>query len=43
MEPGLFFKMKKGQHISSTMYRDQVLMRPLNDFWTESFLNIEEP
>jgi transposase len=43
MGPGLFFNVPKGEHINSKMYRDQVLAGPLNDFWTESFLDVADP
>ena len=35
--------MEKGQHVNSTIYRDQILLGPLKDFWEESFGDIDEP
>jgi hypothetical protein len=43
MGPGIFFRTAKGEHINSTVYRDQVLLGPLQDFWTEAFLDIRDP
>ena len=40
--PGLFFEVEKGKHINSIMYHDQVLAGPLNDFWSESFLEADQ-
>ena len=34
--PGLFFKLEKGQKITSLVYRDQVLLGPLKTFVDES-------
>ena len=31
--PGMFFELEPGVHINSTVYRDQVLTGPLQDFW----------
>jgi transposase len=43
MGPGVFFRTSKGQNITSTIYRDQILLGPLQDFWTESFLDLKDP
>ena len=32
MGPGFFFDLEAGKHINSTVYRDQVLTGPLQDF-----------
>jgi len=34
--PGFFFKLEKGQKITSVVYRDQVLLGPLKTFVDES-------
>jgi hypothetical protein len=43
MGPGIFFRTPKGTSITSTVYRDQILLGPLQDFWTESFLDLKDP
>ena len=43
MGPGMFFELEPGVHINSTVYRDQVLTGPLQDFWFEAYGDIEEP
>jgi len=43
MGPGMFFRTLKGSNITSTVYRDQVLLGPLQDFWVESFLDLKNP
>ena len=40
---GLFFDLKSGQKINSVIYRDQVLLGPLKDFYMESLIDISEP
>ena len=37
MGPGMFFDLKKGETIDSIVYRDQILLGPLQQFWEESF------
>ena len=43
MGPAIFFRTLKGSNITSTVYRDQVLLGPLQDFWIESFLDLKNP
>jgi transposase len=43
MGPGLFFQLKPKQKISSTIYRDQVLLGPLKKFREESLSDISDP
>ena len=43
MGPGVFFRVLKGTNITSTVYSDQILLDPLQDFWTESFLDLKNP
>ena len=43
MGPGLFFELEAGKQINSTVYQDQVLIGPLQDFWWEAFGDITEP
>ena len=43
MGPGFFFKLEKGQKITSIVYRDQVLLGPLKTFVDESRLKGFEP
>jgi transposase len=43
MGPGLFFQLKAGEKINSTIYRDQVLLGPLKTFYEESKSDIPEP
>jgi DDE superfamily endonuclease len=43
MGPGVFFRTPKGTNITSTIYRDQILLGPLQAFWTESFLDVKDP
>jgi len=40
MRPGLFFDLKSGQKITSTIYRDQVLLGSLKQFRDESYKDI---
>ena len=42
MNPGLFFDLSKGKHVNSTIYRDQVFLKSLKDFWKESFEDVLE-
>lgn len=43
MGPRLFFNLDEGQTVNSTIYRDQILLGPLKDFWEESFGDVSEP
>jgi transposase len=43
MGPGLFFDLDKGETVNSTVYRDQILLGPLQQFWEESFEDIALP
>src|SRR5438045_9088846 len=43
MGPGLFFDLKPEQKINSVIYRDQVLLGPLKDFFLKSLVDIPEP
>jgi len=40
---GVFFELEDGQNVNSTIYRDQILLGPLKDFWEESFGDVDEP
>ena len=39
----LFFEAEKEQHIDLTVYQDQVLARPLNNFWCDCSLDVTKP
>jgi transposase len=43
MGPGVFFNLAKGESVDSTIYRDQILLGPLQQFWEESFESISCP
>ena len=43
MGPGGFFTLEDGQTIDSTIYRDQILLGPLKQFWEEAFEDFGEP
>jgi transposase len=43
MGPRLFFDLEDGQKVNSSVYRDQILNRPLREFWEESFGDVPEP
>ena len=43
MGPSLFFELEDGKKVNSTIYRDQILTGPLQEFWEESFADLEEP
>ena len=43
MGPGLFFDLEKGESVNSTVYRDQILLGPLQQFWEESFGDVTVP
>ena len=40
---GLFFDLERGESINSTVYRDQILLGPLQQFWEESFGDVTLP
>ena len=39
----VFFELKKRQTVNFVVYQDQILLSLLRDFWTESFLDVNEP
>jgi len=43
MGPGMFFELEDGKKVNSTIYRDQILKGPLQEFWEESFGDLEVP
>jgi transposase len=43
MGPGVFFELEDGKKVDSTVYRDQILKGPLQEFWEESFGDVDEP
>jgi hypothetical protein len=43
MRPGVFFELEDGKKVNSTIYRDQILKGPLQEFWEESFGDVQEP
>ena len=43
MGRGFFFDLEAGKRINSTVYRDQVLLGPLKEFWEEAFGDVTEP
>jgi len=43
MGPGVFFELENGKKVNSTIYRDQILKGPLQEFWEESFEDVQEP
>jgi transposase len=43
MGPGVFFDLEDGEKVNSTIYRDQILLGPLKEFWEESFGDVQEP
>jgi len=43
MGPGVFFELEEGQKVNSMVYRDQILLGPLKDFWEEAFGDVQEP
>jgi len=43
MGPGVFFNLDDGKKVNSTIYRDQILTEPLQEFWEESFGDMEVP
>ena len=43
MGPGVFFELEHGKKVNSTIYRDQILTGPLQEFWEESFGEVAVP
>jgi len=43
MGPGGFFHIEGGESINSEVYRDQILLGPLRQFWEEAFEHFETP
>lgn len=43
MGPGGFFHLEDGETITSTIYRDQILLAPFKQFWEEAFEEFSEP
>jgi transposase len=43
MDPGIFFRITRGEYINSTIYHNQILLGSLQDFWIEIFLDIRDP
>ena len=43
MGPDVYFDLEAGKHINSTVYRDQVLTGPLQDFWWETSGDVTDP
>jgi transposase len=43
MGPGVFFELEEGKKVNSTIYWDQILTGPLQEFWEESFGDLQEP
>ena len=41
MRSGDFFDLKKEEKMNSIIYRDQILLRSLQQFWKESFEDIK--
>jgi len=41
--PGVFFDLEGGMKVNSTVYRDQILSGRLQEFWEESFGDVQEP
>ena len=37
----IFFDLGTNEHVNSTVYRDQILLGPLQDFWLESFCDVD--
>jgi len=42
MEPGVFFDLREGESINSVVYWNQILLRPLKEFWEEFFGDLKE-
>jgi len=43
MGPGVFFDLEKGQSVDSAVYLNQILLKPLQQFWEKSFKDIRMP
>jgi transposase len=43
MGPGVFFELEDGKKVNSTIYQDQTLTGPLQEFSEESFEDVEQP
>ena len=43
MGPSVFFNLDDGKKVNSTIYCDQILTGPLQEFWEESFGDVEVP
>ena len=43
MGPDVFFELEDGKKINSTIYQDQILIELLQEFWKESFGDVEVP
>ena len=41
MGPGVFFDLEDGNKVNSTIYQDQILKGPLQEFWEKSFWDVE--
>ena len=41
--PRVFFQLKPEKNVDSTVYKDQILLGPLKDFWEESFEDVDNP
>jgi len=41
--PRHFFDLGPKERVNSTVYRDQILLGPLQDFWFESFCDVDNP
>ena len=42
MGSDVFFDLEKGEKMNSTIYRDQILLGLLQQFWEKSFENIKQ-
>ena len=40
--PDVFFELEEGKKVNSTIYRDQILTGPLQEFWKASFKDVEQ-
>ena len=41
MRLGIFFDLKKGEKMDLIIYRDQILLGPVQQFWEKSFEDIK--
>jgi transposase len=39
----VFFDLGAGERVNSTIYQDQILIGSLQEFWEESFKDVQEP